>query len=161
MLTKEHLAHQVAEGAIDTVIVAFTDMQGRLMGKRVDAEYFVETSYDGESTEGCNYLLTVDMEMDPVPGYEMASWERGYGDFEMRPDLRRCAASLGSRPRRWCCATSDGMTASRCVHRPGRSCEARSRKLASSASSPCSARSSSSTCSRRVTRRRSISTTAA
>src|ERR1700694_3744379 len=62
-------------------------MQGRLMGKRVDAEYFVETSYNGESTEGCNYLLTVDMEMDPVAGYEMASWERGYGDFDLVPDF--------------------------------------------------------------------------
>src|SRR3979490_548920 len=62
-------------------------MQGRPMGKGVDAEYFVETSYDGESTEGCNYLMTVDMEMDPVPGYEMASWERGYGDFDLVPDF--------------------------------------------------------------------------
>ncbi|TMC78697.1 MAG: glutamine synthetase [Chloroflexi bacterium] len=87
MLTKEHLAHQVAEGAIDTVVVAFTDMQGRLMGKRVDAEYFVETSFDGESTEGCNYLMTVDMEMDPVRGYEMANWAAGYGDFDMVPDF--------------------------------------------------------------------------
>src|SRR4030088_3575963 len=87
MLTKEALAHKVAGGEIDRVVVAFTDMQGRLMGKRVDAEYFVETSYDGESTEGCNYLLTVDMEMDPVPGYEMASWERGYGDFDLVPDF--------------------------------------------------------------------------
>jgi glutamine synthetase len=86
-LTQEDLASQVERGEIDTVIVAFTDMQGRLMGKRVDAEYFVESSLHGESTEGCNYLLTVDMEMDPVPGYEMASWERGYGDFDLRPDF--------------------------------------------------------------------------
>src|SRR3989454_12582119 len=62
-------------------------MQGRLMGKRVDAEYFVETSYEGESTEGCNYLLALDMEMDPVPGYQMANWEQGYGDFDLVPDL--------------------------------------------------------------------------
>ncbi len=87
MLTKEHLAHAVSAGEIDTVVVAFTDMQGRLMGKRVDAEYFVETSYNGESTEGCNYLMTVDMEMDVVPGYKMASWEQGYGDFDMVPDF--------------------------------------------------------------------------
>src|SRR5206468_1022567 len=71
----------------DTGVVAVTDMQGRLMGKRVDAEYFVESSSHGECTEGCNYLLTVDMEMDPVPGYEMASWERGYGDFDLRADF--------------------------------------------------------------------------
>ena len=91
-MTKEHLAHQVAAGQIDTVVVAFTDMQGRLMGKRVDAEYFVETSYEGESTEGCNYLLTVDMEMEPVPGYQMASWETGYGDFDLVPDFNTLRA---------------------------------------------------------------------
>jgi glutamine synthetase len=87
LLTKEQLAKRVEDHEIDTVVVAFTDMQGRLMGKRVDAEYFVETSYDGESTEGCNYLLALDMEMDPVPGYQMASWESGYGDFDLVPDF--------------------------------------------------------------------------
>ena len=87
MLTKDQLAKSVAGGDIDTVIVAFTDMQGRLMGKRVDAEYFVDTSYHGESTEGCNYLLALDMEMDPVPGYQMANWASGYGDFDMVPDF--------------------------------------------------------------------------
>src|SRR6266851_8689824 len=87
LLTKEQLAADVKAGKIDTVIVAFTDMQGRLMGKRVDGEYFVESAAHGEPTEGCNYLLTVDMEMDPVPGYEMASWERGYGDFDLLPDF--------------------------------------------------------------------------
>jgi glutamine synthetase len=92
VLTKEHLAHQVESKEIDTVVVAFTDMQGRLMGKRVDAEYFVETSYDGESTEGCNYLLALDMEMDPVPGYEMANWDRGYGDFDLVPDFNTLRA---------------------------------------------------------------------
>lgn len=87
ILTKDQLAAAVASGACDTVVVAFTDMQGRLMGKRVDAEYFVETSYQGESTEGCNYLLALDMEMDPVPGYQMANWESGYGDFDLVPDF--------------------------------------------------------------------------
>jgi glutamine synthetase len=87
MLTNEQLAAAVKGGEVDTVIVAFTDMQGRLMGKRVDAEYFVKSSSQGESTEGCNYLMAVDMDMDPVPGYEMASWERGYGDFDLRPDF--------------------------------------------------------------------------
>ena len=87
ILSREELARQVERGDVDTVVVAFTDMQGRLMGKRVDAEYFVESAAKGESTEGCNYLLTVDMEMDPVSGYEMASWERGYGDFELHPDF--------------------------------------------------------------------------
>lgn len=87
ILTRDQLAAAVDSGACDTVIVAFTDMQGRLMGKRVDAEYFVETSNRGESTEGCNYLLALDMDMDPVPGYAMASWERGYGDFDLTPDF--------------------------------------------------------------------------
>src|SRR5207237_595238 len=84
--------HETAKGEDGTVVVAVTDMQGRLMGKRVDAEYFVETSYEGESTEGCNYLLTVDMEMDPVPGYQMASWETGYGDFDLVPDFNTLRA---------------------------------------------------------------------
>ena len=87
MLTQEQLAAAVKKGEIDTVVIAFTDMQGRLMGKRVDGEYFVESAAHGEPTEGCNYLLAVDMEMDPVPGYAMASWERGYGDFDLVPDF--------------------------------------------------------------------------
>jgi glutamine synthetase len=87
LLTQDQLADDVKDDKIDTVIVAFTDMQGRLMGKRVDAEYFIESSAHGEPTEGCNYLLAVDMDMDPVPGYAMASWERGYGDFDLVPDF--------------------------------------------------------------------------
>jgi glutamine synthetase len=73
--------------SIDTVIVAFTDMQGRLLGKRLHRDFFFEQVEHGHGTEGCNYLLALDMEMDPVPGYEIASWERGYGDFELLPDL--------------------------------------------------------------------------
>ncbi|MEA2655320.1 MAG: glutamine synthetase, partial [Chloroflexota bacterium] len=87
MLTKEQLGAAVKKGDIDTVVVAFTDMQGRLMGKRVDAEYFMESAGQGEAVEGCNYLLAVDMDMDPVPGYAMANWESGYGDFDMVPDF--------------------------------------------------------------------------
>jgi glutamine synthetase len=87
MLTVEELEGQVKSGAVDTVVAAFTDMQGRLMGKRLDAEYFLSTAARGEPVEGCNYLLAVDMEMDPVPGYAMASWERGYGDFDLVPDF--------------------------------------------------------------------------
>jgi glutamine synthetase len=83
----EELGAEVEQGRIDTVVVAFTDMQGRLLGKRIEAEYFMESAGRGEPVEGCNYLLAVDMEMDPVPGYAMASWERGYGDFELHPDL--------------------------------------------------------------------------
>jgi glutamine synthetase len=87
MLTLEELQGEVASGAIDTVIAAFTDMQGRLMGKRLHAEFFLDELAAGHEVEGCNYLLALEMEMDPVPGYSIASWERGYGDFGLQPDL--------------------------------------------------------------------------
>jgi glutamine synthetase len=87
MLSLDELAGEVETGAIDTVIVAFTDMQGRLMGKRLHGEYFVEEVGAGHEVEGCDYLLALDMEMEPIPGYEIASWEQGYGDFELKPDL--------------------------------------------------------------------------
>ncbi len=86
MLTVEQLTAEVEAGTIDTVVCAFTDMQGRLMGKREEAHYFLAESVE-HGLEGCNYLLALDMEMDPQPGYEMASWARGYGDFHMTPDL--------------------------------------------------------------------------
>src|SRR5947207_14353056 len=86
-LSKDKLASDVEKGLIDTVVVAFTDMQGRLMGKRVEAEYFMETAAHGEAVEGCNYLLALDMEMDPVPGYKLANWDRGYGYFDVPPDM--------------------------------------------------------------------------
>src|SRR5205823_5978677 len=86
MLSLEDLRADVETGAIDTVVCAFTDMQGRLMGKREQAEYFLDESVE-HGLEGCNYLLALDMEMDPQTGYEMASWERGYGDFHLTPDL--------------------------------------------------------------------------
>jgi glutamine synthetase len=85
-MTLKELEAQVAAGEIDTVLLALTDMQGRLMGKRLTAAHFLdEVAHHG--AEGCNYLLAVDVDMTPVEGYEMASWERGYGDFAMRPDL--------------------------------------------------------------------------
>jgi glutamine synthetase len=87
MLTLEELREDGAAGAVDTVIACFTDMQGRLMGKRLDAEFFLAENEAGHPGEGCNYLLALEMEMDPVPGYAIASWERGYGDFGLRPDL--------------------------------------------------------------------------
>src|ERR671931_1918170 len=82
MLTVDELRQEIEAGRIDTVVTAFTDMQGRLMGKRIQGEDVLE-----HPIEGCNYLLALDMEMDPVPGYEMANWERGYGDFAIVPDL--------------------------------------------------------------------------
>jgi glutamine synthetase len=87
VLTYAELEDLVATGEIDTVVVAFTDMQGRLLGKRLHAEFFVEEVDAGHPVEGCNYLLALEMEMDPVPGYEIASWEQGYGDFAVTPDL--------------------------------------------------------------------------
>ena len=87
MLTLEELRADVETGAVDTVIAAFTDMQGRLMGKRLHAEFFLEELDAGHEVEGCNYLLALEMEMDPVPGYALASWEKGYGDFGLEPDL--------------------------------------------------------------------------
>jgi glutamine synthetase len=86
MLSIEELRTEVESGAVDTVVAAFTDMQGRLLGKRIQAEFFLEESAE-HGLEGCNYLLALDMEMDPQAGYAMASWEQGYGDFVLRPDL--------------------------------------------------------------------------
>ena len=86
MLTIEELREHVERGEIDTVVAAFTDMQGRLLGKREQAEFFLEESAE-HGVEGCNYLLALDMEMDPQAGYAMASWEQGYGDFVLTPDL--------------------------------------------------------------------------
>jgi glutamine synthetase len=79
--------NELRDGSMDTVVTAFTDMQGRLMGKRLHIDHFLELTDDGHPVEGCNYLLALEMEMDPVPGYEIASWERGYGDFALAPDL--------------------------------------------------------------------------
>ncbi|MGD0198582.1 MAG: glutamine synthetase family protein [Solirubrobacteraceae bacterium] len=86
MVTLEELRQEVERGAIDTVLLALTDMQGRLMGKRMHARHFVDDVAE-HGAEGCNYLLAVDVDMAPVAGYAMASWERGYGDFLLRPDL--------------------------------------------------------------------------
>jgi len=80
------LAHKVNSGEIDTVLVGFPDHYGRLMGKRFEAEYFLEEVAQ-HGTHGCDYLLTTDMEMEPVQGYRFANWELGYGDFHLVPDL--------------------------------------------------------------------------
>ena len=83
MMTLDELRR---DESLDTVVVAFTDMQGRLLGKRLHRDFFLEDVAE-HGAEGCNYLLALEMEMDPIPGYAIASWERGYGDFVMRPDL--------------------------------------------------------------------------
>lgn len=85
-MTVEQVRTQIAAGEIDTVVVAFTDMQGRLQGKRFHAPFFLDHIL-GHGTEGCNYLLTVDVDMNTVPGYEITSWERGYGDMFFDLDL--------------------------------------------------------------------------
>ncbi len=84
-LSFDGLKKLVKSGEIDTVIAAQIDMQGRLMGKRFHADHFVKHAH--KETHSCNYLLTVDMEMEPVPGFKSASWEQGYGDYVMTPDL--------------------------------------------------------------------------
>jgi glutamine synthetase len=86
MLELGKLRELVGKGEIETVVAGFTDHYGRLMGKRFDAEMFVEdiVKHGGHA---CDYLLTVDMEMEPVPGYRFANWELGYGDFHLVPDL--------------------------------------------------------------------------
>ncbi|MGH6814933.1 MAG: glutamine synthetase family protein, partial [Hyphomicrobiaceae bacterium] len=75
----------VEDGKIDTVVVCMADMQGRLVGKRFQAEYFIDGAH--EETHGCDYLLADDIDMEPVPGYAAASWDKGYGDFVLKPDL--------------------------------------------------------------------------
>ena len=82
----DRLKQAVADGTVDTVLLAIADMEGRLQGKRVTGSHFVDNVLE-QGAEGCNYLLAVDVEMNTVSGYEMSSWERGYGDFEMKPDL--------------------------------------------------------------------------
>jgi glutamine synthetase len=85
-MTLDELREAAATGEIDTVLLAIVDMQGRLQGKRLTADHFLEEVVPN-SAEGCNYLLAVDVEMNTVDGYAMSSWEQGYGDFVMVPDL--------------------------------------------------------------------------
>src|ERR1700758_586045 len=86
MLTRRELDEQIDAGDIDTVIVAFADMQGRLTGKRVAARLFAEEVAQ-HGAECCNYLLAVDVDMNTVDGYAMSGWETGYGDMVMTPDF--------------------------------------------------------------------------
>jgi glutamine synthetase len=84
-LTLEELTTTVQNGEIDTVLAVIVDMQGRLMGKRFHAQFFVDSGW--EKTHSCNYLLATDMEMETVEGFEATSWEKGYGDYMMKPDM--------------------------------------------------------------------------
>src|SRR3978361_296306 len=85
-LAVDQLRILVDAGDVDTVVLAFTDMQGRLQGKRFHAGFFVDEVLE-HGTEACGYLLAVDVDMNTVGGYAMSSWERGYGDFVLKPDL--------------------------------------------------------------------------
>lgn len=85
-MTLKELSRRVREGTIDTVVVAVPDPFGRLVGKRFRADFFLK-SVVGHGTHGCNYLLTVNLDMDPLEGFKLANWDSGFGDFEMRPDL--------------------------------------------------------------------------
>jgi glutamine synthetase len=82
----KELRKQVDDGTVDTVLLTIADMEGRLQGKRLTAYHFLDEVVS-HSAEGCNYLLAVDVDMNTVDGYEMSSWERGYGDFVMKPDM--------------------------------------------------------------------------
>src|SRR5262245_64544146 len=85
-LDQHALRQKVKSGEIDTVLVVFPDTYGRLIGKRLVADYFLDHCSEA-GTHGCNYLLTVNLEMDPLDGFRLASWDKGYGDFAMKPDL--------------------------------------------------------------------------
>ncbi len=98
-MSLDKLKDAVASGHVDTVLVVFTDVQGRLQGKRIHGRFFVDEVL-AHGTEGCNYLLAVDIDMNTVDGYEMSSWEKGYGDFVLRPDLSTL------RPASWLPATA-------------------------------------------------------
>jgi glutamine synthetase len=85
-VTVEELKKAVADGTVDTVLLAIADMEGRLQGKRLTATHFLNDTLE-HGAEGCNYLLAVDVDMETVGGYAMSSWDTGYGDFQMKPDL--------------------------------------------------------------------------
>ena len=104
-LTIESLRQKVTAGEVDNVIVAFTDMQGRLEGKGCSARYFLDEVLS-HGAEACNYLLAVDVEQSTVSGYEISSWERGYGDFVLFPTSRRSGCCRGRTGPRWFSAIS-------------------------------------------------------
>ncbi len=108
-------------GAIDTVVTAFTDMQGRLFGKRIEVQHFLDEVTE-HGVEGCNYLLALDMEMKPVPGYEMANWEKGYGDFGSPPTWGLCAYPVARPHGAGALRRRSSTTAPRWSPRPARSC---------------------------------------
>ena len=99
MLTLEDLKQKVESGEVETVVTVFTDLYGRLWANGT-GEFFVEQTAES-GMHACNYLLTVDMPMEPIPGYQYANWELGYGDFHCVPDLRHCGWQPGWISPRW------------------------------------------------------------
>src|SRR6185437_12805870 len=87
LLTPDRLKALVRQGQVDTVLAVFPDMAGRLMGKRLTGRFFVQEALP-RGLRACAYLLTVDLEMEPLPGFSSASWATGYQDFKALPDLR-------------------------------------------------------------------------
>src|SRR5258708_24055416 len=85
-LTLDDLRHQVDDGYVDTVLVTFPDMQGRLMGKRLTAHFFLD-HVAREGAHACSYLLGTDVEMNTLPGFRLTNWRTGYHDFKMPPDF--------------------------------------------------------------------------
>src|SRR5258707_12354707 len=85
-MSLQALKSKIKTGEIDTVVVAFPDVFGRLVGKRFTGQFFLQNVLD-HGTHACSYLLTVNIEMEPMDGFKLANWEKGFGDFEMRPDL--------------------------------------------------------------------------
>jgi glutamine synthetase len=85
-LTLDELKQKITADEIETILVVFPDIYGRLMGKRIPAPFFLD-SIARDGMHACDYLLTVDMEMDVVEGYKFANWEKGYGDFHCAPDF--------------------------------------------------------------------------
>src|SRR5260370_42329150 len=101
-LTLEALERAVAARAIDTVVLALVDMEGRLVGKRLSARHFLESTV-GQGAESCEYLLATDVDMSPQQGYGLAGWNRGFGDFQLKPDLSTL------RPAPWQSGTAMGL----------------------------------------------------
>jgi glutamine synthetase len=132
ILTLEELEAKVKTGEIATIQVVFVDCYGRFMGKRVPGAFFLK-SVAKHGMHACNYLLTVDMEMEPVPGYQYANWQGGYGDFHCVPDLGTLRQCTWLAPRSCSAIWRTSPATRRSRSRPARCCAASSSACRSSA----------------------------
>lgn len=137
-LTLDELRALVDAGEVHTVALAFTDMQGRLQGKRFAAGFFLDEVAE-HGADACEYLLAVDVELNTVDGYALSSWETGYGDFAMRPDLSTLRLTPGSPAPPRSPPTWPAAAATRSPPRPANCCAARSPASPSTAWPPTSA----------------------